>query len=118
MSNFIFSFTQTSNFAFTAIQSSVILSISQPVAKVSVTSKGAQGIQGAQGIPGTGASTYVHLQSIPAATWLIPHNLGFYPAVVVLDSSNRNIFTNIEYPDINNVKVVSDSSFGGKAYLS
>lgn len=60
---------------------------------------------------------YVHEQAIPLAVWSINHNLGTYPAVVVVDSANSQITTDVDYVDVNNLIVSAASPFAGTARL-
>lgn len=61
---------------------------------------------------------YRHIQGISSAVWNIKHNLGFYPNVTVEDSAGTTIEGEIEYVDVNNVRLTFASPFGGYAYLS
>lgn len=85
---------------------------------MSVSSMGAKGLQGVQGIQGIAGGSYTHVQGTATTVWNIPHNLGFYPNVSVRDSSNRNVFTDINHIDQNNTQVIIVNAFTGTAYLS
>jgi hypothetical protein len=63
-------------------------------------------------------NSYVHDQAIPAATWNIQHNLGYFPNVTVVDSSERVVFGDVTYIDNNNITVDFAGGFSGKAYVS
>lgn len=73
-------------------------------------------------------STVVKIDSIDGAhafeqaessdVWLIVHNLGFMPNVTVIDSAGNRCIGDIEYVDINTVKLTFSAPFSGKAYLS
>lgn len=65
----------------------------------------------------TGGS-YIHTQSTSSSTWTITHNLGYYPAVSVVDSGGNVVIGDVNYISINAVSVTFNASFGGKAYLS
>jgi hypothetical protein len=65
----------------------------------------------------TGGS-YIHTQSTASPTWTITHNLGYYPAVSVVDSGDNHVIGDVNYVSINTVSVSFSASFGGKAYLS
>ena len=65
-----------------------------------------------------GAGTYVHTQGIASNNWLIEHDLGYYPNVAVVDSSGRQVLTQIEYIDENTLRSITEFAFGGKAYCS
>lgn len=78
---------------------------------------GQQGDRGAPGPAGPGAN-YVHTQNDPQATWVIVHNLGFHPAVTVVDSGGTTVEGSVWYVDNDTVEVAFTSAFGGNAYLS
>lgn len=61
---------------------------------------------------------YVHRQSVASEVWNIQHNLNKYPSVSVIDSSNREVFGNVEYIDLNNVRITFSGAFSGKATLN
>lgn len=61
---------------------------------------------------------YVHTQGIAASTWVITHNLGFYPNVTVIDSSGSEVEGDIVYTSSNVVTITFSAAFGGVAYLS
>ena len=65
-----------------------------------------------------GAGTYVHTQGVASNSWLIEHELGYYPNVAVVDSSGRQVLTQIEYIDENTIRSITEFAFGGKAYCS
>ena len=64
------------------------------------------------------SGSYVHTQSGAASTWTITHNLGFYPAVAVVDSGGSLVIGDVTYISTNTLSVSFTASFGGKAYLS
>lgn len=61
---------------------------------------------------------YTHNQITSSSTWTITHNLGFFPAVSVVDSGGNYVVGDVTYVSQNVVTVSFSSSFGGKAYLS
>lgn len=65
-----------------------------------------------------GSNNYVHNQSVAAATWLIDHNLNFYPNVTVVDSSGDQVEGTVTYTTLNQVRVMFSAAFAGLAYLS
>lgn len=64
------------------------------------------------------SARYVHLQAVPQLVWIVNHNLGFKPVVIVTDSSDRSIITEIEHINNNTLKVNNDAVFGGKVYCA
>ena len=105
-----------------------------------ITGQGTQGVQGAsgaQGIAGAGANTtddvpegvenlyftvervsYVHTQDVASSSWIIQHNLGFYPNIVVKDSAGSVVEGEIDYDSANQVTLTFQATFSGTAYLS
>lgn len=61
---------------------------------------------------------YTHNQIVSSPTWTITHNLGFFPAVSVVDSGGNYVVGDVTYVSQNVVTVSFNASFGGKAYLS
>ena len=104
------------------------------------TGAGAQGVQGAdgsQGIAGAGVNStddvpegidnlyftpervaYQHTQGTTSSSWVIQHNLGFYPNIVVQDSANSIVEGEIVYDSVNQVTLNFQAAFSGMAYLS
>jgi hypothetical protein len=81
--------------------------------------QGATGPQGVQGVQGTSqVLAYMHTQGSASATWVITHNLGFYPNVTVQDSAGNIVEGEITYTNTNSLTVSFASAFSGKAYLS
>ena len=62
--------------------------------------------------------TYVHNQSIPSATWVIPHNLLRYPSVDVVDSAGTQVVGDVQYDSNNQITINFVGAFSGKAYLN
>jgi len=62
---------------------------------------------------------YRHVQSTPASTWTITHNLGKKCSVVIYDSTmERQVIGETHYIDDNNLQVIFASSFSGEAYCN
>lgn len=83
--------------------------------------QGEQGPEGPQGPPGesgTLAGTYSHVQNEPSAEWTVVHNLGFYPAVTVVDSGGSEAVGHVVYTDTSSLTIHFGSAFGGVAHLS
>lgn len=62
--------------------------------------------------------SYIHVQGAPSAVWVIEHNLGYYPAVTIIDSADSVVIGAIEYDSINQVTAVFSGAFSGQAFLS
>jgi len=61
---------------------------------------------------------YTHNQSAASSTWTITHNLGFSPAVSVVDSGGNHVIGDVNYVSVNVLTVSFSAPFGGLAYLS
>lgn len=64
------------------------------------------------------SGSYTHIQVVAASTWTINHNLGYYPAVSIVDSGENLVMGDVTYISTNALSVSFNASFGGKAYLS
>jgi len=65
-----------------------------------------------------GRVSYIHTQGVASNTWVINHNLGFYPNLTVQDSAGTIYEGEIAYTTLDSLTVTFSSSFSGKAYLS
>lgn len=63
-------------------------------------------------------NTYTWTQSISLAVWTIPHNLGRFPSVTVVDNLNNKVEPDILYLDNNSVQITHGVALVGKAYLN
>lgn len=81
---------------------------------------GPPGPEGPPGPPGDGstAGSYVHTQAVADDTWTVVHELGYYPAVSIVDSAGSVLIAAIEYVDITSVIVRFSGATSGKAYCS
>jgi len=61
---------------------------------------------------------YHFVQNTPASSWVINHNLDFYPNVTVQDSAGNIVEGEISYTDSRHLTVTFNSAFSGNAYLS
>jgi len=66
----------------------------------------------------SGAVTYVFEQITPASTWVINHNIGKFPSITVVDSSNNVVVGFSTYNSDKVVTVQFSAPFAGKAYLN
>lgn len=86
------------------------------VVTVPITSTVTAITEGPQGPTGSGG--YVFTQSSPAATWTINHNLGFKPAVELLDSGSQEIDGEVAHPSINQTVITLNPATAGVARLT
>ena len=73
------------------------------------------GPAGPQGPPGAGIG-YDHTQASPSASWIITHNLGYYPSVTVRVGGNL-VLTDVAYGSVNAVTLTFASPQSGTAHL-
>ena len=64
------------------------------------------------------AIAYHHTQNTPSNTWVINHNLSFFPNVTVADSAGSLCEGEITYTNNDSVTITFSSAFSGNAYLS
>ena len=63
-------------------------------------------------------ANYVHSQGVPAAQWVITHNLGKKTSVTVVDSADQVVIGQVKYNSNNQVTLDFQSAFSGKAYFN
>jgi hypothetical protein len=90
----------------------------QPPDTTSVSYPMIPGPPGPQGPPGPAGGTYRHVQANASAQWTIQHNLGFYPAVTLVDSTGREFVAELTFPDMNTAVATLSAATGGEAYCS
>lgn len=67
------------------------------------------------------AAGFKHVQEAPSRTWTIRHGLGKYPSVscyTLSSGSPHRIMGDVEYVDMDTVKVLFSATTGGVAYLN
>jgi hypothetical protein len=82
---------------------------------IGIVSVGVQGPPGADGPPG---AAYVYQQVTPSASWLVDHQLGYFPNVTTVDTTDRMVQGDVTYVDQNTLTIDFSAAFSGKAYLS
>lgn len=84
-------------------------------ANLSITNDGTLSVVGGTG---DGDKTYVFTQSFATTEWNIEHRLNKYPSVVVVDSDLNQVIADVQYLDLNTVKIKFGQVFIGKAFLN
>jgi hypothetical protein len=69
-----------------------------------------------QGPPGTVAA-YTHVQSSPATTWIINHNLGYKPDVTLYSSGGVVMYAEIVHASNNQTQIIFTIPTTGVARL-
>lgn len=79
---------------------------------------GATGATGARGADGTDAH-FVHVQSVPAASWQVTHNLGrrSMPTLLLDDEPSVPVETDVVFADDNTLTVIWPSPVTGRVYI-
>lgn len=65
-----------------------------------------------------GISTYTHDQGVPSATWTVVHNLEKFPSATVVDTGDTVVVGEVTYVNNNEIEILFQSAFSGKAYLN
>lgn len=65
-----------------------------------------------------GDRTYVHTQGTGAATWVVTHSLGKFPAVEVVDTGNTKLIPDVHYDDVTQVTLSFGAPVSGKAFVN
>jgi hypothetical protein len=68
--------------------------------------------------PAAGVSTYVYTKSVAEAVWDVNHNLGKFPSVVILDSSDDEVEGDVRYINSNRITITFSAAFAGRALLN
>ena len=93
--------------------------VRQPASPAVVVTRGIPGPQGPQGPPGGGAgATYTHIQSVAAAVWTVPHNLGRYPSITVVDNLGGQLYPDVRYLDADIAQITHSVPLTGRAYCN
>lgn len=61
---------------------------------------------------------YVHVQNIGSTLWEIPHMLGKFPSITVVDSANSEMTTTVNHIDLNNSTVELSYALTGRAFCN
>lgn len=77
---------------------------------VAVVSAGPAGERGPAG-------GFTHTQTTPAATWIIDHQLGRYPASVLVVVDGEQVDTDVAFPDIGTISIVFATPQSGRAEI-
>jgi hypothetical protein len=68
-------------------------------------------------VPGGGVASYTHVQGVDSDSWIINHNLGYYPLIDVLDSFLNLVVPEILHVSTNQVRVLFTTPLSGQARL-
>lgn len=72
-------------------------------------------ITGPPGPPGPAGTSYTHTQLVPAATWTVPHNLGYYPAISVITEEGTVVYADIQHSSTATAVITFPSPTSGTA---
>jgi hypothetical protein len=61
---------------------------------------------------------HVHVQAVAATDWNIIHDLNCFPSVTIVDATKTEVIGNIEYVNLNSLRVTFSAAFSGEAYLN
>ena len=63
-------------------------------------------------------ATYIFEQAVASNTWVVTHNLGRFPSVVVQDSAGTQFLAPVYYNSANQLTISMNGATTGKAYLN
>ena len=66
----------------------------------------------------SGPMSYVHVQPTTSDTWMVEHDLGWFPNVTVIDSAGSTVEGDIAHIDTTMLTISFSGAFTGHAYLS
>lgn len=70
---------------------------------------------GPQGLAG---GSYTHNQLATSTTWVVVHNLGYYPNVTCFDSGGTEFWADITHDSVNQLTISLASAISGVVYVS
>ena len=85
---------------------------------VMVYRPGAPGIVYLVSATALGVFTFIFNQPTPAATWVVNHSLGRFPAVTIVTSSGDQSYGDINYVNSSQITLSFASAFAGVAYFN
>lgn len=71
--------------------------------------------RGVQGPAGPAGASYEHVQSTPASTWIVNHNLGFHPSVSVRSTGGLELVAEVAHLSVNQAEIRLLTPFTGTA---
>jgi hypothetical protein len=96
-----------------------------PTEVLEVVTAGPQGPPGPTGAPGPpgpqgvgAATTYTHVQSTSATSWVIAHGLGRHPSIELVDSAGTVFQAEVRYDSPDQITVTLSAPTSGVAYLN
>jgi len=75
-------------------------------------------VSGPPGPPGASQTSYNHQQFQPALVWTVDHNLGFFPSVIIFDTTGREVLGGVTNPTPNRTTLTFSAAIAGSARLS
>lgn len=94
----------------------VIVTQQEAAAAIVIQRDGIPGRDGADGA--AGGTTYQHNQASASTSWAIPHNLGRFPSVTIVDNAGREVIGDVTFHDLNFITIDFDIPMSGTAYLN
>lgn len=70
---------------------------------------------GPQGPPGTAGGGHEHVQSVLSDEWIVNHNLGYQPAVVVRNAGGQQVWAQVVHMSVNQYRVYPSPAMTGTA---
>ena len=65
-----------------------------------------------------GDLNFTFTQAAPALVWTVNHNLGKNPSVSIVDNTGEEVYTRVDYTNLNSLTITFAQAFAGKAYMN
>ena len=66
----------------------------------------------------SGDKHFTFTQAIASTTWNVAHNLGKKPSIVIVDTVENELEGEVRHTDLNNLVIMFNAPFSGKAYCN
>lgn len=94
----------------------ILGSPAQKAAAVSLTPN--RGLRGEKGERGSSGAGYIHDNPTPQDVWVVQHNLGFWPTVIVYDTNGDECEGSIMNQSVNQLTITFSAPFAGTVRLT
>ena len=65
-----------------------------------------------------GDLNFTFTQAVPSLVWTVIHNLGKKPSVTVTTNAGEQVYTRVDYIDLNSLTITFSQAFAGSAYMN
>lgn len=91
-----------------------VVTVTAPAAVSPLQVVAVPGIPGPPGRDAAAVTGFSYVQTTPAASWPVVHNLGRHPYAVTLTVGTSQVFTDLDFPDLNTVVLTFATPTAGR----